>query len=135
MCERRNINQYQKIMKKILTMICVAAAICFTSCKDKAAETQSVEKDAVTLLQEDLDNNDAKQMIVDLGNAASELMELSKTDADKGKELLDKVQTFLKAHETDINKLGQDEPKLAPMVEKVKKMDVDAVSKMKDHLK
>ena len=113
----------------------MATAICFTGCKDKAAETQSVEKDAVTLLQEDLDNEDAKQMIVDLGNAASELMDLSKTDADKGKELLDKVQTFLKAHETDINKLGKDEPKLAPMVEKIKKMDVDAVSKMKDHAK
>lgn len=122
-------------MKKILTMICMAAAICFTGCKDKAAETQSVEKDAVTLLQEDLDNEDAKQMIVDLGNAASELMDMSKTDADKGKELLDKVQTFLKAHETDINKLGKDEPELAPMVEKIKKMDVDAVSKMKDHAK
>ena len=116
-------------------MMCIAAAICFTSCKDKAADTQSVEKDAVALLQEDLDNNDAKQMIVDLGNAASELMDLSKTDADKGKDLLDKIQTFLKTHETDINKLGQDEPKLAPMVEKIKKMDVDAVSKMKDHIK
>jgi phosphoribosylamine-glycine ligase len=122
-------------MKKIITMICIAAAICLTSCKDKAVDTQSVEKDAVALLQEDLDNNDAKQMIIDLGNAATELMDLSKTDADKGKELLEKVQTFLKTHETDINKLGRDEPKLAPMVEKIKKMDVDAVSKMKDHLK
>ena len=122
-------------MKKILTMICMAAAVCFTGCKDKASDTQSEEKDIVILLQEDIDNKDAKQMVVDLGDAAGKLTDLAKTDANEGKEYLEKVQKFLNDHQADIDKLTADYPDLKGVVEKMKGMDPDAVSKMKDKLK
>ena len=122
-------------MKKILTMICLAATICFIGCKDKTTDTQSVEKDITVLLQEDIDNSDAKQMVVDLGDFAGKFTDLAKTDAAEGKLLLEKVQKFQNDHQADIDKLTADYPDLKGVVEKIKGMDPEAVSKMKDKLK